>query len=234
MKRTRLIKWEPRYGVFLLLVAYWLPALVNPNLLLRTTVEQSPAYVPALFSQFFSVFSATLLTLPLFLFFIRRPTQFYQNTTVVLRQGGPLHTAVFHTLSIVKNAGAYLLFMYLLMVVAACIRGQQANISLLTYLQQYALQLLALCILAQGVYVLSLLFRNSVAAYAAIYGVCAFDFVCNMFGLSISIPIFEWYTPYQILADYPMLLCAALLLNGALFLIKLMLLHKAEWYKPPK
>lgn len=229
--RKSRFRLETRQLVFLALVLYWSLGLLNPDFVLAAAIEHSPPYVQALFTSFFSVFSATFLIIPLFLLYIRRPTLFYQKKVVVLRQGGPLKTARLHLFACFKTAALYLLFLYGLLLLAALIRGQFHNIPFPDYLLRFLLQFFVLTFLMQLVYLLLLASKNSVFPFLAVYGLCAVDYTLMMAALP-RIPLFVWFQIYEMTPAYGIDLGAVILLNGFLFLLKALLLDKTEWYKP--
>lgn len=226
---------NPRiFIVFAIIIIYSSFALFNPDILLLTSREDSPEFVLANYTGYFSLFPITAIILPLFFIFIQPIINHFQNIDVLTRHSYVRKISIQQSLITFVHCMLFIFFLYFI-VFFRCIYFQQIEAFfkyLYFFIKSAILQIFSFNIIATLFYIFRLLYGNTIAAFLNTYAVFLYNYLVYFTIYLPSIYITEAFYIYPGKSgSYLFLLVVIIIINIPLIIIKHNLLGTKDWIK---
>ena len=199
----------------LLLLFYWLIGLIAPNTLVLTDPVGNQ-FTQANYYGFFSNYSATFVTIPLFLILLQHNKRYFDNILVCIRINKSINLLTSRLKACIAEVLITLLFLYLLIGIRQIVyKPTELLLMLPTCLECALLQFFGLIGLAFIFFLSSMFFDSAIYGYFTCMGLTVYDFCSSIFRLPplfIARTVYMEYTKITVLGFITLILYMIIIL----------------------
>lgn len=231
MRLRYLLRPKSQDWMFLLLVGYWLMALIN---MARFPGADDPTAVLPFYDKMHNKMFANLPTCfiqgPVFVLYISGMVSWFAGQNMAVRCGTANRLVLRQTGASAVACAVFVAVSHLLVLIACIIFGQLHTVEPLKLMARFVLQWLAFLSLAQVSCCVLVLTGSTIVANFASFFFFALHYSLGMMNISVTVPMLDWITAEDITPAYAAQVLAAVLLNVGLYLIRWAVADHKEWY----
>lgn len=183
------LKSKTTVAVFIALICYAIIPVFDVNLLSSTAWEATPSFFNANYANFFFIYGITFIVVPLFFVFLQPNRTFFEKDCIIVRFGSYRKYWRIRVLVISMESAAYVVFLYLLILLRAVYFGQTVKLlaNILFLLKAAVSQTMTFFLLAVIFSILSDITNNAVIAFACSYALVANDYAVRQTGIGVEL-----------------------------------------------